>query len=106
MGATDHAVRARHVDEDIRNMVDTVRAKTENKVGGMRKALQQMTRRTDGALTRDEVNVFLRNNGLAKNGEADRFFDGLDTDKKGHIDYDDFRACFGPAPVSRGSQRV
>lgn len=82
-------------DEQLLKLCDHVGQKASQKARTVQKAFRFVDVDFDGKVDRHEVRNFFRNYG-SKTKLADKFFDRLDPERSGYVDFGDLKDCFAP----------
>jgi Ca2+-binding EF-hand superfamily protein len=83
-------------DKEYNKMVNEIGLSAAKKHTSVRKAFCEMDEDKNGYITSDEVAKFLRGFGYPNQACSDRFFNYLDRNNSGSIDYDEFVGVFAP----------
>lgn len=93
VSASDRGVKLH--ERQLRTMCEEIGLKASQKFRTVREAFRHVDSDKDGSISRSEMRYFF----LAYNfprAEADKFFDYLDKDGSGEVDYDEFVSLVGP----------
>lgn len=84
----------------VDTMTRYIRDRLVTKYKTLREAFRVVDLDKDGTVSKEEVRVFMRNFGISKN-QAESFFDRLDADKSGALQYGEFVDLFKESVVDK-----
>jgi len=87
--------RKQELPDDLRIIINNVCHSVSQKHNSLHLAFRRFDGNHDGTVSRDEVRKFFRNHGYPSANLADQFFDYLDADRIGFIDFSEFQSYFG-----------